>query len=342
MKIKREKVLILNNILRQVSRIFKAPISGKFYYTVTRNHQIAEEERKLCFEAYPMDQKYIEYDQKRQAIYLKEGIKNDAQLNEVAMKDAVKFNAIQESQRKLAEEYKDAIDAERQMAATRQEFFDEDIEIDIRTVSGDELPEIDPDAGLNSWNVFMNIEPMVKFAHPTVTKTVTREQLINLDPILQRAGLIFAGNVSSKFYAAVRHNMEITANEERLCYEAYPVDSKFNEYEALRHSIFNEEGIFSDNQLTALAKSNLEKYKAIQNRQRKLAEEYKDVIAAEKAIAVERDKYTAEEVTVDLQMVSIDDVPELNNNPNLNINYCEVFNSLSPMVDLGDEPQSKE
>ena len=100
MKIKREKLLLLNSILQQAERIFKAPISGKFYYTVTRNRNKAEEERKLCYEAYPVDQTYLEYDQKRVGICSYEVIHTDMQLRQLSVKEPEKFNAIQERQRR--------------------------------------------------------------------------------------------------------------------------------------------------------------------------------------------------------------------------------------------------
>lgn len=340
MKIQRERLLILNVILQQAERIFKAPISGKFYYTVTRNRKIAEEERKLCYEAYPVDQKYLEYDQKRVGIYQEEGVNTDAKLRELSVKDAEKFNAIQERQRKLAEEYKEAIDAEAKMAEARDEFFKEDLEVDLRTVSSDELPEIDPKSGANCWEVFSRIAPIVKFQNQTESKKVTRDSLLRLNRILQQASYIFANDVSSKFYAAVVHNAEVTENERRLCYEAYPVDPKYIEYDNNRLAIFGEEGVTKDEQLREMAVKEPERFNAIQERQRKLAEEYKAAIDAENAMAIERDKYASEEVTVDLQIVSMDDVPELVKDEH--INTWKVYDALSPMIDFAEETSTKE
>jgi hypothetical protein len=335
MKIKREKLLLLNSILQQAERIFKAPISGKFYYTVTRNRNKAEEERKLCYEAYPVDQTYLEYDQKRLGIFSEEGIHTDMQLRELSVKEPEKFNAIQERQRKLADEYKDAIEAENKMAEARNEFFKEDLEIEIRQISSSELPEIDPKSGFKAWDVLNALEPMVSYPSNVTTKTVEREKILKMNGVLYQAEMIFGNNVSSKFYAAVKHNREKAEEERKLCYEAYPVDPKFIEYDQNRLAIFGEEGIVNDDQLRALAANDPEKFNAIQERQRKLIEEYKDAIEAEKKMGTERQAYFKENVTIDLQLVTMDDIPEFADGEH--INTWEVFDALAPMIDFAED-----
>lgn len=333
MKIQRERLLLLDTILRNAENVFKAPISGKFYYVVTRNRKIAEEERKLCYDAYPVDPKYIEYDQKRVGIFKDAGIETDEQLREISVNNAEKFNAIQESQRQLAEEYKDVIDAENKMAASRDEFFKEDLEVDLRKISSAEMPEINTEAGVNAWQVYDRMSPIINFPSEVQSKKVTRESMMRIGRILRQANVVFSGKVSSKFYAAVVHNAELAEEERKLCYEAYPVDQKYIEYDTNRLSIFGEEGITDNVALRNLAANDPEKFNALQERQRKLAEEYKDAIEAEKQMAIERDKYAAEEITVDLQIVTMDDIPELLNA----VNSWQVYDDLAPMIDFGEE-----
>ena len=335
MKIKREKLLLLNSILQQAERIFKAPISGKFYYTVTRNRNKAEEERKLCYEAYPVDQKYLEYDQKRLAIFAEEGITNDKQLYELSVNEPERFNAMQERQRKLQEEFKEAIDAENKMSDARNEFFKEDLDIELRTISSSEIPEINPDAGISAWEVFNALEPIVNFPQSLTSKTVEREKILKMNGILQQAERIFGNKVSSKFYAAVKYNREKAEEERKMTFEAYPVDPKYIEYDQNRLAIFGEEGITTDQQLYALSLKDPEKFNAIQERQRKLLEEFKDAIEAEKKMSAERLAYFKEQVTIDLQVVSMDDVPEFAEGDQ--INTWEVFDALAPMIDFAED-----
>ena len=335
MKIQRENLLKLNAILQQAERIFKAPISGKFYYTVTRNRNKAEEERKICYEAYPVDDKYIEYDRKRREIFIEEGITSDLKLRELSVNDRERFNAIQEKQRNLMEEYKEAIDVENKMAVARNEFFKEDLDIDLRTISSAEIPELNPDSGINGWEVFSAIEPILVFPQNAVSKTVKREKLLRLNVVLQQVDLIFGKNVSIKFFDAVKYNLEKTEDERKLTYQAYPVDQKYFEYDQNRRAIFGEEGITNDFQLRELAMKDPERFKAIQERQRKLISEYKEAIDAENAMSAERGKYLNEDVAIDLKVVSMDDLPEFVDDEH--INTWEIFDALAPMIDFSDD-----
>ena len=88
-----------------------------------------------------------------------------------------------------------------------------------------------------------------------------------------------------------------------------------------------------------MAANDPEKFNAIQERQRKLIEEYKDAIEAEKKMGTERQAYFKENVTIDLQLVTMDDVPEFADGEH--INTWEVFDALAPMIDF-DEDSNKE
>ena len=46
MKISRRKVINLGLILMQAEKVFKTPITGKFYYAVAKNREMAREEYK--------------------------------------------------------------------------------------------------------------------------------------------------------------------------------------------------------------------------------------------------------------------------------------------------------
>lgn len=162
MLIKRRKLLDMNMVLMNAEQIFKKPIVGRFYYAVMKNRNIAEEERKLTLEAYPYNEKFIEYEQKRDAM-LTEAVANRPEgvnVNQaLAALPADQKDALQARVNALMEEYKEAIDEETARNVDRDKFLDEEIDVDIRTVSPDEIPEI---VAPDGWSVYSAIDPMIK------------------------------------------------------------------------------------------------------------------------------------------------------------------------------------
>ena len=68
-------------------------------------------------------------------------------------------DALQARVNTLMEEYKDAIAEEEVRNVDRNKFLDEEIEVDIRTVSPEEIPEI---VAPDGWSVYSSIDPMIK------------------------------------------------------------------------------------------------------------------------------------------------------------------------------------
>lgn len=162
MQITRRKLLDMNMVLMNAEQVFKKPIMGRFYYAVTKNRSITEEERKLTLEAYPYDEKFLEYEQKRDAM-LTEAVSTRPEgmsVNQaLAMLPVDQKDALQARVNTLMEEYKAAIDEETARNVERDKFLDEEIEVDIRTVSPDEIPEI---VAADGWAVYSAIDPMIK------------------------------------------------------------------------------------------------------------------------------------------------------------------------------------
>lgn len=162
MLITRRKLLDMNMVLMSAEQVFKKPIMGRFYYAVTKNRSITEEERKLTLEAYPYDEKFLEYEQKRDAM-LTEAVSTRPEgmsVNQaLAMLPVDQKDALQARVNTLMEEYKAAIDEETARNVERDKFLDEEIEVDIRTVSPDEIPEI---VAADGWAVYSAIDPMIK------------------------------------------------------------------------------------------------------------------------------------------------------------------------------------
>ena len=162
MQITRRKLLDMNRVLMNADKVFKRPIIGRFYYAVTKNRSTAEEERKLTVEAYPYDEKFLEFERKRDEMLI-EAVstrpENMSVNQALAMLPVDQKDALQARVNTLAEEYKEAIDEENARSEEREKFLDEMIEVDIRTVTPNEIPEIVAEDG---WSVYAAIDPMIK------------------------------------------------------------------------------------------------------------------------------------------------------------------------------------
>ena len=108
---------------------------------------------------------------------------NDFALQKLAVNDIEKFNAMQERQRKLSEEYKEAIETENKVGSERNEFFKEELDnVPLRRVSVSDVPEIDEEfvaqIGFTVCQVFDAIEPMVEYndAEKAEEKTETKDK----------------------------------------------------------------------------------------------------------------------------------------------------------------------
>ena len=169
-KITRKQLIDLGMVLAQAEHIFKQPIAGRFYYAATKNKAIAQEELKLTQEAYPESPEIAEYDQKRIALInevgetIREGFANlsvqerDIIINSSSL-TAEKKDQLMAKIAELDAEYKDALDEFRKTDVQRVDFLNEEIDVDIKTVKPEEVPEIvDGDA----WKIYGILDAMIK------------------------------------------------------------------------------------------------------------------------------------------------------------------------------------
>lgn len=156
MKIKRSYAVALNNVLNNADKLFKAPIAGRFYYMVSTNKKATADEVKLTMEAFPYDEKYLEYEQRRINMLNEAGVYRNSDipnLSEEARKD------LEERITKFRDENLDVIKNEEAIDAERAKFMEEEIDLPLRTISIDDLPEI---VAEDNWGVYNVIEPLIE------------------------------------------------------------------------------------------------------------------------------------------------------------------------------------
>lgn len=166
----RKQLIDLGLVLAQADHIFKQPITGRFYYAATKNRAIAQDEYKITQEAYPESPEIVKYDLRRIALInevgetIKEGFSNmpvterDAIINSPALTPEKK-DGLMAKISELDEEFKDALEEFRKTDAQRNEFLAESIEVDLKTVKPEEVPEIVDGDG---WKIYSILDPMIK------------------------------------------------------------------------------------------------------------------------------------------------------------------------------------
>lgn len=158
-KVKRAYAINLNLMLEHADQVFKAPVSAWFRYFVTHNLKVTGEERKNTVEAFPPDKAFLEAEQRRFAIQKELGFNTQADFQNASPE------AREELERKildLREECKEAYENEAIIDKNRNEFCDEEIELDLRTIELERVPEF---AGTNeqqNWYYWNLLKPLIK------------------------------------------------------------------------------------------------------------------------------------------------------------------------------------
>ena len=152
MKVKHRYLVGLKNVLERPDDVFEGPVPGAIRYMVSRNYKIAKEEVDSILQEFPIAQEYMEYQGKRTQIFRDAKVETDPQFFALPEEERAEIN---KRLADLDEEYKDAISAEREMSAAREEFLDQELEVNLYTVKPDALNLKEPN-GWQAWNILFN------------------------------------------------------------------------------------------------------------------------------------------------------------------------------------------
>lgn len=172
MKISRQKLLTLGDVLSHIESIFQSPIPGRFYYAAAKNRALAEEERRLYMESYPDPPEWTAVETRRLAIIDEIGEKAhpgfsslgpDAK-NAIIRSDGpatMSPELHEELVRRIDEllaENKDAVAARDETGKARAAFLAEEDDFPIKTVKVDDVPPVSSGNGLA---IFTALDPMI-------------------------------------------------------------------------------------------------------------------------------------------------------------------------------------
>lgn len=154
MTVKRRYLINLRGILMNADKIFSGPIPCKVRYAFSVNLKRCTDEAKELDEGFPPDEKWLEYEKGRIQILNEGGIKTNEDITKLSTEQIA---ALEERVKVYGEPYADAIKAQEEIIKAREETLNEDIEVDLRTVTPDELPNIAVDGeDWEIWNTLFN------------------------------------------------------------------------------------------------------------------------------------------------------------------------------------------
>ena len=173
MKISRQKLLTLGDILHHAETIFQRPISGRFYYAAAKNRMLADEERRLYTESYPDPPEWAEVERKRLAIIDEIGEKAhpgfaslDPDAKNMIIQSADPETMSPELHKELVRridellaENKAAVAARDAMSEKRAAFLAEEDDFPVKTVKVDDVP---PVVSGNGIEIFTALDPMIE------------------------------------------------------------------------------------------------------------------------------------------------------------------------------------
>lgn len=154
MTVKRKYLLDLRNIFANADKIFGGKIPSKVRYAFSVDMKRCNEEAKEIEEGFTNDEKWLEYERGRINLLHEAGVNSN---DDLAKFSTEQLNALEERIKVYAEPYEDAIKAQEEINKARTETLNEDVEVELRTITPDELPTIIlENEDWQVWNVLFN------------------------------------------------------------------------------------------------------------------------------------------------------------------------------------------
>lgn len=136
------------NILAQPERIFGGSCSGSTAYKVYMNRKVADGYRDGFLKAFPpQDPRWNEYTAKHDGVYAEAKVTT---VQELVALPQEKQDEISKRISEIDEEYRDVIEAENKAEAERQKLLAEEVEVDLYTVTPEEISI----AGDDAWKIW--------------------------------------------------------------------------------------------------------------------------------------------------------------------------------------------
>ena len=152
MSVTHQYLIDLANILSRPELVFAGQVPGSLGYKISMNLKTAKIYQDGFIQAFPMDPKWEEYVVRHNKLFSEANVRTDADLGNLP--EAERAELMKKSV-DLDEEYKDTREKERATEMERQKLLAEKVEVDLYTVTPDEITLKDPD-GWRIWPVMVS------------------------------------------------------------------------------------------------------------------------------------------------------------------------------------------
>jgi hypothetical protein len=134
------------------------PICARFRYATSSNLKKTSAEIDEINAAFPISDSYNEFMQKQGVIYTEFGVKALSDVNDL---EDEKRQELEAKLDELKEEYSDAIDEQNAVNEEKRSFLDEEIDINLKMIKIDDMPDIAEDNMYPHWEIWRVIELLV-------------------------------------------------------------------------------------------------------------------------------------------------------------------------------------
>lgn len=156
MKITRKHVVELDHVLKTTN--FEMPICARFRYATSSNLKKTGAEIDEINAAFPVSDSYNEFMKKQAGIYNEFGVKKIEDINDFEEEKRQELDAKLDS---LKEEYADVIEEHNTVQAEKRSFLNEEIDLDLKMVKIDDMPNIAEDNMYPHWEIWRILEVLV-------------------------------------------------------------------------------------------------------------------------------------------------------------------------------------
>jgi len=152
MKVKHQYLIDLANILSRPDLVFAGLVTGSLGYKISMNCKTAKTYYDGFMQAFPSDPKWDEYVQRHNQLFAAANVRVEADLANLPEEERTE---LLKKSADLDEEFKDVREKENAVEIERRKLLAEEVEVDLYTISPDEITLKDPE-GWRVWTVLFN------------------------------------------------------------------------------------------------------------------------------------------------------------------------------------------
>ena len=320
-RLKRNQIFDLNGVLSGID--FGKKLPSRFRFMLHSNVELTKGEVEATNQTFADSDEIVSLREARIKIMESYGIKDESEASGMDRSELDKMNA---EIKVLMDANQDVIEETEEMYRERDAFMIEDVDIALKQVDIDHVPEIPIIDGVNHWSIWNAIKPVITSGYKKIDVTTTRRELIDLHSVLVNTN--FDLPISNKFRFVATSNVDLIADEMNDIDEKFVIPEEYFSVQEGRGKKLAELNADTEKKFNAL--SDVER-EDVQKQIDQYNEDHKEVTELATKVNAERNEYLDVEIDFPLYLIdNVDEIPVLSDDNN--INEWLIFKFLTLMV----------